>query len=389
VRSTFCAVGTRGDKKRAKQRDKRLAESQRRRPAGDSDREPKPKPDFAARPRESAPTGKKPKPKWMGPPDPPDPEDPDGPLTPRKVSESEYMSVEWPPAPGAPAHAPSIQFLLKITKRTVNLSRETVEFKTMPVENTIHPRALAFDPPLQQFGAEGSKGFRHYWEMLDYVFGLPDPNEFPQIPVSGDDREGILRFIEMCVRLAGFSVINDDTTLSVGTDAGTQDWHVRVVDPPKDESFLGASAAFRQLHNDGETASFTNAHNALFKAIKSLPEQQQAVIKEVVPLWRAARGKLMNHTIQTLTALKAANATLDNPVSYGNINPDELIRTFNYGDSLHFGDAKNSLDDLLADPFHEAYYKYAALLSIVGLSQLYFGFAVLLANALGLPLATR
>ena len=84
----------------------------------------------------------------------------------------------------------------------------------------------------------------------------------------------------------------------------------------------------------GKTASFTNAHNALFKAIKSLPEQQQAVIKEVVPLWRAARGKLMNHTIQTLTALKAANATLDNPVSYGNINPDELIRTFNYGASL-------------------------------------------------------
>lgn len=144
-----------------------------------------------------------------------------------------------------------------------------------------------------------------------------------------------------------------------------------------------ASAAFRQLHNDGETASFTNAHNALFKLLKTLSEQQQAAIKEIVPQWRAARGKLMNQTIQTLTALKAANATLDNPVSYGNINPDELIRTFNYGDSLHFGDAKDQLDNLLADPFHESYYKYAALLSIVGLSHLYFGFAVLLDSALG------
>jgi len=186
----------------------------------------------------------------------------------------------------------------------------------------------------------------------------------------------------MCRRLAGFSVINDDSGLSVGVDHG-DDWHVRVINPPADESFLGASAAFRQLHNDGETASFTNAYNALFKVMKTLPEDQQLVIKETVPQWRAARAKLMNHTLQTLTALKAGNATLDNPVSYGNINPDELIRTFNYGDSLHFGDAKDHLDNLLAQPFHEAYYKYAALLSIVGLSHLYFGFSVLLNSALG------
>ena len=157
------------------------------------------------------------------------------------------------------------------------------------------------------------------------------------------------------------------------------------MNPPADESFLGASAAFRQLHNDGETASFTNAHNALFKLTKTLPEDQQAAVKAVVPQWRVARGKLMNNTLQTLTAMKAANATLDKPISYGNINPDELIRTFNYGDSLHFGDAKEQLEDLLADPFHEAYYKYAALLSIVGLSHLYFGFAVLLTRALGGP----
>jgi hypothetical protein len=89
-----------------------------------------------------------------------------------------------------------------------------------------------------------------------------------------------------------------------------------VVAPPTDESFLGASAAFRQLHNDGETASFINAHNALFKVMKTLPEEQQVVIRETVPQCRAARGKLMNHTIQTLTALKAGNATLEGPIQF-------------------------------------------------------------------------
>ncbi|WAC89710.1 hypothetical protein [Mycobacterium sp. Aquia_213] len=318
--------------------------------------------------------------KRMGPPGSPKPKTPAGPITPDILSKSEYMSIEWPPvAPGAP----SIQFSMKITKRTVNRTRKTIEIESIPLEDTIHPRTLPFDPPLQQYGKGDAKGFRHNWEKLDYVFGLPDPYAFPQIQVQQEDREGIERYIKMCRRLATFSVINDETKLSAAAPTGPDSWRVQVVDYPSDESFMGTSAAFRQLHNDGETASFTNAHNALFKAMKALPEKHQSTIKYVVPQWRAARGKLMNQMLQTLTALKAGNATLDNPVSYGNVNPDELIRTFNYGDSLHFGDSRGQLDDLLADPFHEAYYKYAALLSIVGLSHLYFGFAVLLDRALG------
>ncbi|MGC4990519.1 hypothetical protein [Nocardia salmonicida] len=303
-------------------------------------------------------------------------------MTQTDLNESEYMSVEWPPAKDAPETAPSIQFLLKITDRTVNLSGGTVELKATPIEDTIHPRSLRFDPPLQQFGKDGAKGFRHYWEMLDYVFDLPDPNGFLQIELREDDRALVERYITMCRRLAGFSVINDDTELQVGCYPNRNDWYVRVLGFPADESFLGASAAFRQLHNDGEPACFSNAHNALFKAMNGLPEEQQVMVRDTVPLWRSARGKLMNHPIHTLTALKVSNATLDKPVSYGNVNPDELIRTFNYGDSLHFGEGRDQLDNLLADPFHEAYYKYSALISIVGLSHFYFGFAVLLDSAL-------
>ncbi|WP_157120591.1 hypothetical protein [Nocardia fusca] len=371
-------MGKRGDKKRAKQRAKQQAQSQRHRASN-----PAPVQRPLAGPRRERPapgSSINRTSKWRGPVDP---ESPEGPLTPRKLSESEYLTVEWPAPDDAPENAPSIQFALKITERNVNLTRSTVGFKMTPVEDTIHPRLLSFDPPLQQYGREGAKGFLHHWEKLDYVFGLPDPYAFPRIPLQGDDRTSVERYITMSRRLAGFSIINDDTKMSVGRHSGTDEWYVRVLGFPADESFLGASAAFRQLHNDGEAASFPIAQSALFKAIGGLSEAQQSAIREVVPLWRAARGKLMNHTLQTLTALKASNATLDDPVSYGNIKPDELIRTFNYGDSLHFGDGRAQLDDLLADPFHEAYYKYGALISIVGLSHLYFGFAVLLASALG------
>lgn len=378
-------MSKKGDKKRLKQREKQRAEAQRRRPADAPPRAPKPQ----RKPKRTSAT-KRQQPKWMGPPEPIDPESPEGPLTPRKVSESEYLSMEWPPDEDAPPGAPSIQFLFKLTNRTVNLSSETLTLDMKPVEDTIHPRVLSFEPPLQQFGKDGAKGFRHYWEKLDYVFGLPDPSAFPQLSIQGDNRDSVVRFIEVCLRLAKFSIINDDTRLRGHKDTEDGEWHIQVSDYPSDESFLGASALFRQLHNDGEPACFTNAHNALFKAMKSLPEEQRDAAKHVVLQWKDARGKLMNHTLQTLTAVKVvdagktdnANITRENQVSYGNVNPHTLIRTFNYGDSLHFGDSRAQLDDLMADPFHAAYYKYAALLSIVGLSHLYFGFAELLASAL-------
>jgi hypothetical protein len=102
----------------------------------------------------------------------------------------------------------------------------------------------------------------------------------------------------------------------------------------------------------------------------------------VVQAWRDARGALMNRTLQTMTIVKATNAPPDAPVSFLNINPEELIRKFNYGDSLHFN-ADSGLVDLMADPSHGAYYSYAAMISILGLSHLYFGYAVLLDRALG------
>jgi hypothetical protein len=373
-------VGSKGDKRRAKQRRQQFEESRRRSGVEHPpDRVPKPKPEPAAKRQSNTTAGERPK--WLGPPKPPDPESPDGPLTPRKVSEGQYLTMEWPPR--APAGSPSVRFAFKITKKTLNISNGTLTFDMVPSHDTIHPRQLSYDPPLQQYGKDGAKGFRHYWEKLDYVFGLPDPYAFPQLPIEGEYRDSLVRYIEMCRRLARFSIINDDTRLFSRLEPGNRPWHIQVLDYPNDESFLGASAAFRQLHNDGEPACFTNAHNVLFKMMKTLPEDQQSAIKDTVLQWRSARGNLMNHTLHTLTALKAANATPDKPVSFGNVSPDELIRTFNYGDSLHFGDAREQLDDLLADPRCEAYYKYAALLSIVGLSHLYFGFSVLLDSALG------
>lgn len=307
--------------------------------------------------------------------------DPTGPLTASQFAAAEYMSVEWPPPPGAPASAPAIHLSLKILNKSVKIGEQSkATFNFIPTEDSIHPYPLSFDPPLAALGSPDAEGFRRYWEKLTYVFDLPDPAEFPLVPVTGDDRQLLERFVTMSRRLARFSLVNRNTSLSVGKSG--EHWRVQVLDPPSDESFLGASAAFRQLHNDRETASFSKCYNTLFKALQHLPDEDRAYIAPVLQAWRAARRQLMQHTIQTLTTMKATRATLDKPISYRNIRPDALIKAFNYGDSLHFN-INNDLVDLLTDEQHEAYYTYGALISILGLTHLYFGFSALLEHALG------
>ncbi|MEV0293869.1 hypothetical protein [Nocardia sp. NPDC050710] len=71
-------------------------------------------------------------------------------------------------------------------------------------------------------------------------------------------------------------------------------------------------------------------------------------------------------------------------MSFHGIRPDDLIATYNYGGTIHFGKCRQALVDLTEDPPLAAYYSYACMVSIADLSYLYFGFATLLEAALGL-----
>jgi hypothetical protein len=90
----------------------------------------------------------------------------------------------------------------------------------------------------------------------------------------------------------------------------------------------------------------------------------------------------MNRLLENIVCTKVGKtdahpAPDDFPFSYCNINPQELILTFNYGDTIHFSGEQAKLSTLLETEANAAYYKHAVLLAITNLSHLYFGFAVL------------
>jgi hypothetical protein len=104
-------------------------------------------------------------------------------------------------------------------------------------------------------------------------------------------------------------------------------------------AFGGTSLAFRQLHSQEEPASFDRVKGRLMQAIKLLPEAEQDAPKSVVTQWAKARAKLMNRLLENIVCEMAAPPVPTGRAiefSYCNINPQELILTFNYGDTIHF-----------------------------------------------------
>jgi hypothetical protein len=95
--------------------------------------------------------------------------------------------------------------------------------------------------------------------------------------------------------------------------------------------------------------------------------------------WVSARGKLMNQLLETIVCRKLApkGGASKFPHSFHNVHPESLILTFQYGDVIHFSSERENLAALTENETNEAYYKFAVLLAISGLSHLYFGFALL------------
>ncbi|WP_235631017.1 hypothetical protein [Mycobacteroides abscessus] len=275
--------------------------------------------------------------------------------------------------------------LAKIVNKRQNPLINSVTLDLVPYEGTIHPYPLAFDPPLIEHATEsGRKGFHHIWEKLNYAFGLPDPTQFPSLPaLTDEDRVLLERFVKVCRRLAGYSAINDDSRLTFKFKGENEDPEFNV-DFPNDESFSAAALCFRQLHSGNEDAPFDRVKGRLSKAIGQLREGDRSAPKDILEQWKSARGKLMTQLLHTIVCLKVVppNRPTGFPVSYHNIHPEELITTFQYGDVIHFSDRRENLRVLTENATNDAYYRYAVLLAITGLSHLYFGFALLIEAAL-------
>uniref|UniRef100_UPI003D8A4609 hypothetical protein n=1 Tax=Gordonia sp. B7-2 TaxID=3420932 RepID=UPI003D8A4609 len=205
--------------------------------------------------------------------------------------------------------------------------------------------------------------------------------------LSDEDKQLLIRYVKTCRNLAGYSVINTKNGLEMSWGRGGAGSTVRV-DLPSHEEFSGFSATFRQLHNDGEAASFNKAWKIVNTAVNAAGlEESTLAARATLKAWKQARARLMEKAAATLIAEKLnPNLKPEHPRPLKGIVPEDLIRQFNYGDTLHWGDQREKLAALNdGDPLHASYYKYCCESTMTSLAHLYFGFALLVAAALGVP----
>ncbi|CAM2778307.1 hypothetical protein RHDE110596_00620 [Prescottella defluvii] len=288
------------------------------------------------------------------------------------MPEQGFMSLEYGPS----------CFMLKITGAESQLLTNSIEVTAIPLEDTIMPVELKFPAPLKEF-ARDPMGFDYHWGRLTYLFDLDDPAEFPYLRgfLSESERAAAQRFVETCKNLASYSVVNDDGGMTLSSHNG--EWSVDG-DLPSHEAFTGFSTTFRQIHNAGDEASFSKIMAFLEKAAGELEEAQAKETREILQSWRSSRGKLMDKMAATLICerLQPDNRP-DVPKTFMGVKPDEIIVTYNYGDSLHWGKHRERLAEMTSDPYNETFYKHACVTAMIQLSHFYFGFAELVAGALG------
>lgn len=276
----------------------------------------------------------------------------------------------------------SSAFMFKISAVTQNPLTGRANVQTIPLEDTIRPVELKFPAPLKELAGD-SAGFDYMWERLTFLFELDDPSDFPAMVdhLDEDLRKIAGRFVQTCRTLAGYSLLDGKGRLNVSF--GRDDWKVSA-DLPSHEAFTGFSATFRQVHNNGDEASFSKVFSGLETASKELDPDKSRLVRDILNNWRKARGQLMNKMTETLICERLQpEGREDVPKSYMGVKPDELIVSFNYGDTLHWGKHRDSLAEMTKNPNDETFYKYSCISAMIQLTHFYFGFAELVASALG------
>lgn len=257
-------------------------------------------------------------------------------------------------------------------------------------QDSVLPVKLNFPPPLAHLGSDPST-FDYQWQLLTYAFNLPDPAGFPKLPgeVPIQDRRLLRRFVEVCEKVAKYTVVAHKGGITLKSEHGNWDLEVNETE---DEETVGFATRFRQLHQSslGKEPDFSTVANLLSKHVRAVTDDQTEMRIAILERWKKARAKLMNRPLQNIVCRMVLEKDdlpadqIDEHAMYDDVNPAEIINLFNYGELIHFGPHSEEYDELAEDPELEAIQHNNFKQAMLGLIHLYFGFSEVIRSAIGL-----
>lgn len=264
---------------------------------------------------------------------------------------------------------------------------ETVTVHAQSWRSLALPQPLRFAPPYAEH-VRDKKGFAYWWQLLTFVFDLPNPHAFPPLRGFTSTEEAVLlRFVETCRELAESTVLSHGGGLHFEMHDGVG---TLTADEPPREAVRGTVVLFRQMTAEGEPASFSAARKIIGSRIKGVRDEHFDQRDEWQRRWVRARAALMSGLLTTMAdrkVIREQGGSDDVPVVGEDVRPAELLSLFQYGELIHWDQKRDAMSALIADDFDHKMQTHNFLEVVIQLSHLYLGYSLLVRRALGLPTA--
>jgi hypothetical protein len=237
---------------------------------------------------------------------------------------------------------------------------------------------LNFAPPFATL-ASNAEGFNFWWMQMQYVFDLPNPHRFPKLRIADcGDAKRLRRYERVCEELAQSTLLSYNGGFTLSWKQGDDAPRVETDAPPV-EVIRGVCATFRQVASDNELASYTSVRKIIGAAIEVQDDEHRDQRREWQKRWNRARGQLNMFSLKYLAESKIhaelGHRSPGESATDADARPLALIKKFQYGDLLHWGDTRDDLEDLQQDAVQYAIAFHQFLTSVIQLSHFYLGYA--------------
>jgi hypothetical protein len=262
---------------------------------------------------------------------------------------------------------------------------DTVTLTAVSFESLALARPLAFPAPLAHLASSPS-GFEYWWKLLQFAFNLPAPESIPPLPtaVSADDQRSADRYCAAAEELATSTLLGRGAGLQIrGGEHGRLE--TVITDFPSGEATRGFSTLFRQFYANDDKASYQAMQRLLRNANDASEDAARETRKEHLNRWARAQGQLRAWPVKVLVGRRLIEeGTLFGPGIPGedSPSPEQLIKVFNYGELIHWGEASAELDSWKADSFKGPWRQMEFYEAVAGLAHLYNGFSLVVRSAL-------
>ncbi len=240
------------------------------------------------------------------------------------------------------------------------------------VEALFEDAPLPFDPPGIE-AATDPAGFNYWWRQICWVFDLPDPCGIPPLPHALDDDAArvVNRFVLVATSLASSALLNSSARFDVAIDDVTREPTVRTQDPPLDAQ-AGFGALLRQCMSNDD-AAFRRVHNILKAACSDAADDERDTRLEALKRWSKLVVRLEGDSLNQLLRNALVQREGWQAFNYQEAeSPKDLLRTFNYGDLVHWGTQK---DAVKADRIGSAEQRMAFFKAAAGLTHALVGYS--------------